>query len=699
MSEIMSTFGELTFNQQAMREKLSQPVYEKMIATIEEGESFDQSIAAEVAHGMKEWAMQRGATHFTHWFQPQRGGTAEKHDSFICYDDNLQLIERFNAANLIQSEPDASSFPSGGMRSTFEARGYTAWDPSSYAFLREGKKTKTLVIPSVFLSWTGHVLDLKTPLLRSLKALNKEAVNLQKILGNRFARRMRVFLGPEQEYFLFPESTAALRPDLQICSRTLFGAPPARGQQMSDHYFGAISDNVMEFMEDLDLQLYRRGIPAKTRHNEVAPNQFELAPLYEEANVASDHNLQTMDLIRRVAKCHGLVAVLNEKPIAGINGSGKHLNWSIADNTGANYLEPSKSPLKNISFLMTIGALLLGLDKYGPLLRAAVADAGNDHRLGAHEAPPAIMSVYLGEHLSQLLDSIEGIGSVTEEKIASITLNVQKLPRIAKDISDRNRTSPIAFTGNKIEIRAVGSNQNCAEPATVFNLMMAYGYKQISKQLEASKGKMKEQSIEVLKKILKKTRRIRFEGNSYSEDWMQKASKLGLKAAKDTPAAISFYEDPISIELYKKFDILTRDELVSKTDIKREEYINKRKIEFKTGVKISETMILPAITKTLYELTSSLLQLKELGLQNQELSEDIKSLNEIYSEVRSASEDMRNFLRKFHDEENLHVHATACAEEGLILLELLRNAVDKAEKRVAERHWPIAKYQDLLNYV
>ncbi|MCF7859727.1 MAG: glutamine synthetase III [Candidatus Cloacimonetes bacterium] len=699
MSKIMSTFGELTFNQKAMREKLSQSVYDKMIATIEHGEPLDQSIASEVAHAMKEWAMQSGATHFTHWFQPQRGGTAEKHDAFICYDENLQLIERFNAANLIQSEPDASSFPSGGMRSTFEARGYTAWDPSSYAFLREGEKTKTLVIPSVFLSWTGHVLDLKTPLLRSLKALNKEAVHLQKILGNRFAKRMRVFMGPEQEYFLFPESILEKRPDLQICNRTLFGAPPARGQQMSDHYFGAISDKVFAFMEDLDLQLYRRGIPSKTRHNEVAPNQFELAPLYEEANVASDHNLQTMDLIRRVAKRHGLVAILHEKPIAGINGSGKHLNWSIADNTGANYLEPSRSPLKNISFLMTIGALLLGLDKYGPLLRAAVADAGNDHRLGAHEAPPAIMSVYLGTHLTQILDSIEGIGSVTDEKLASISLNVQKLPLISKDISDRNRTSPIAFTGNKIELRAVGSNQNCAEAATIFNLMMAHGYNEISRQLRGKKSNIKEQAIEVLKGILKKTKRVRFEGNSYSQNWLDEAAKLGLKAAKNTPAAISFYEEKASIELHKKFDILTRDELVSKTDIKREEYVNRCKIEFKTGVKISETLILPAISKTLHELTSSFLQLKELGLQNQELGQDIKYLNNIYSEVRCASEEMRNFLKKYHAEEDMHVYASACAEGGLELLEKLRYSVDKAEKRVAEDQWPLTKYQDLLSFV
>ncbi|RLC47298.1 MAG: hypothetical protein DRI23_11500 [Candidatus Cloacimonadota bacterium] len=404
-------------------------------------------------------------------------------------------------------------------------------------------------------------------------------------------------------------------------------------------------------------------------------------------------------MINRVAKRHGLVAVLHEKPLSGINGSGKHLNWSIADNTGANYLEPSKSPLKNISFLMTLGALLLGLDKYGPLLRAAVADAGNDHRLGANEAPPAIMSVYLGTHLSQLLDSIEGIDSITDEKLATINLKVQKLPRISKDVSDRNRTSPIAFTGNKFEIRAVGSNQNCAEAATVFNLIMAYGYREISLQLESNTGNMKEKAIEVLKGVLKKTKRVRFEGNSYSQEWLDEAAKRGLKAEKSTPAAIAFYEDAASVELHKQFDVLTRDELISKTDIKREQYINIRKIEFKTGVKISETLILPAITRTLNELTPSLVQLKQLGLENQHLVEDIQVLNALYSDIRCASEEMRNFLRKYHDEEDLYIYAAACAEEGLELLEKLRNVVDKAEKRVAENYWPLTKYQELLNYV
>jgi glutamine synthetase len=696
MSKSISTFGELTFNLKVMREKLPQAVYEKMLATIEHGEPFDDSIAADVAHALKEWALQHGATHFTHWFQPQRGGTAEKHDAFICYDDSMQLIERFSAANLIQSEPDASSFPSGGMRSTFEARGYTAWDPSSYAFLLEASQTKTLVIPSVFLSWTGHVLDQKTPLLRSLKALDKEAVALQKLLGNRFAKRMRVFIGTEQEYFLFPKDLVTRRPDLQLCKRTLFGAPPARGQQMSEHYFGAISDQVMGFMEELDRQLYRRGIPAKTRHNEVAPNQFELAPLYEEANLAIDHNLQTMDIIQRVARRHGLVAILHEKPLAGINGSGKHVNWSLADNTGANYLEPSKSPLKNITFLMTIGALLLGLDAYGPLLRAAVADAGNDHRLGAHEAPPAIMSVYLGQYLSDLLDAIETSGPLNEKKLASINLNVQKLPRIAKDISDRNRTSPIAFTGNKFELRAVGSNQNASEATTIFNLMISYGYRQINQRLASCTGDIKEAAIAELKTILAQTKRVRFEGNSYTESWQAEAQKRGIAAAETTPEAIHWYECEQSVKLHELFDVLSSEELHSKTEIKRDHYINTRKIEFKTAVKISETMILPAITRTLQELCGSMIQLQTLGLENAHLRDDIGSLNELYSDIREYSEQLRTFLKHGHGEEDLKRYAAACAGEGAGILMALREAVDAAEKRVADDHWPLAKYQELL---
>ncbi|HNV68451.1 MAG TPA: glutamine synthetase III, partial [Candidatus Ozemobacteraceae bacterium] len=540
MSRVTEMFGELTFNRDVMREKLSRDTYEKMLATLQTGNSLDESIADEVAHAMKEWAISKGATHFTHWFQPQRGGTAEKHDAFLTYAENGEIIERFSAKQLIQSEPDASSFPSGGIRSTFEARGYTAWDPTSPAFLMETGQTKTLVIPSVFLSWTGDVLDQKTPFLRSMRALNDAGIKLQRMLGNRMAKKVLVFTGPEQEYFVVSKKLYDTRPDLQICGRSLFGAPPAKGQQMEDHYFGSIHRKMKKFMEDLDLELYRRGIPAKTRHNEVSPNQFEIAPLYEEANLAIDHNLQMMDIMKMVGQRHDLVVLLHEKPFAGVNGSGKHVNWSLGDNTGANYLEPSASPLKNINFLLTLGALLLGVDKFGGYLRATVADAGNDHRLGANEAPPAIMSVYLGEYLSKLLAEIEAMGKFNEQSMAHINMGVRNLPRVVRDTSDRNRTSPIAFTGNKFEFRAVGSSQNCSEAVTALNLLVTYGYYTIEKRLLAMSGKqdIKEKALVVLRDVFKETRRVRFEGNGYSEEWHKEAAKRGLPNARNTPAAL-----------------------------------------------------------------------------------------------------------------------------------------------------------------
>ncbi|NCB40199.1 MAG: glutamine synthetase type III, partial [Erysipelotrichia bacterium] len=558
MSHLTQIYGELTFNKAVMREKLSNDAYERLVATIQSGSSLDESIAEDVAHAMKEWAISKGATHFTHWFQPQRGGTAEKHDAFITYSDNGEILERFSAKQLIQSEPDASSFPSGGMRSTFEARGYTAWDPTSPAFLLETGKTRTLVIPSVFLSWTGDVLDIKTPFLRSMRSLNDAAIRLQRMLGNRLAKKIVVNCGPEQEYFVVSKKLYETRQDLRICGRTLFGAPPAKGQQMEDHYFGAIHEKIIRFMEDLDHELYRRGIPAKTRHNEVSPNQFEIAPLYEEANLAIDHNLQAMNVMKQVGMKHDLVIIFHEKPFAGVNGSGKHVNWSIGDNTGTNYLEPSASPLKNINFLLTLGAVLLGVDKFGGLLRAVVADAGNDHRLGANEAPPAIMSIYLGEYLTRLIDEIESMSKVTEQAMASINMGVRNLPRISRDYADRNRTSPIAFTGNKFEFRAVGSSQNPSEAVTLLNQVCTYGYYMIEKRLAAHKGKdIRENALLVLKEVFKETRRIRFEGNGYSDEWHKEGERLGLPNAKNTPAALPAFEDKAVIELMEKTHVLT----------------------------------------------------------------------------------------------------------------------------------------------
>ena len=696
MPKSSEIFGELTFNKARMREKLSKKVYEKLIASIEHEEPLDHSIAEDVAHAMKEWAIENGATHFTHWFQPQRGGTAEKHDSFLSWTDEGETIEKFSAGQLIQSEPDASSFPSGGMRSTFEARGYTAWDPTSPAFLIKAVDTATLVIPSVFLSWTGDVLDIKTPLLRSQKAVQESALKVQKLLGNRVAKRIKTFAGPEQEYFLISRELYETRPDLHICGRTLFGAKPAKGQQMEDHYFGSIKDKVLSFMEDFDAELYRRAIPAKTRHNEVSPNQFEIAPLYEEANLAIDHNLQLMDIIKKTAEKHDMVCLLAEKPFAGVNGSGKHLNWSIGDNTGTNYLEPSKSPLKNITFLMTIGAILIGVDKFGGLLRSAVADAGNDHRLGANEAPPAIMSVYLGEYLDQIMNEIEGISTVTEKSLAHINMGIQNLPKVAKDVSDRNRTSPIAFTGNKFEFRAVGSSQNCSEPAAMLNLIVAYGYDEIFNRLSKMTGDVKANAILLLKDVIKETKRVRFEGNNYSEDWHKEAAKRGLPNDKNTPTALELFLKEESMNLFEKYGVLSHKELHSKIDIKLEAYIKIKDIEYKAAINIAKTMILPAVARYISEIAGAASASASAGVSSKVLIDEVKNFDSIYSAIKDGIINLENTLSNCEKESNILKQAHLYAENGANALQKLRSAVDNAEEVVSDDLWPMAKYQELL---
>ncbi len=696
MSKFEEVFGELTFNKSVMKRKLSKDTYEKIIATMESGEPLDEAIACDIAHAMKEWALDAGATHFTHWFQPQRGGTAEKHDAFICYDDDGEIIERFSPERLIRSEPDASSFPSGGMRSTFEARGYTAWDPTSPAFLLESGESRTLVIPSVFLAWTGDVLDIKTPMLRSQRALNDAAIRLQRYLGNRFAKRIRVLLGPEQEYFLVPQELYNKRPDLQLCKRTLFGAPSPKGQQMEDHYFGSIKPRIMAFMADLDNELYRRGIPSKTRHNEVSPNQFEMAPLYEDANLAVDHNLQVMALLDWIAERHGLVAILHEKPFAGLNGSGKHVNWSICDNTGANYLEPSKSPLKNISFLMTIGAILLGVHRFGGLLRASVADAGNDHRLGGGEAPPGIMSVYLGKYLDELLDEIEGIGKLSVKAMEEINLGVQKLPKIAKDIADRNRTSPIAFTGNKFEFRPVGANQNCAESTTVINLIVAWGYDQIYRRLKSAQGNVKENAILILKDILGETRSIRFEGNNYSEAWRREAKERGLPVAGNTPQALRLYLEPEVKELFCKYSVLSERELISKVDIKLEAYIKTLEIEYRTAIELVNTRVRPSLTRHLKLLAETYAGLRTAEIPSRSIHDELCILEQIFEKLHAQVESLKIILTEGEKKENLFDRADYYASVGLTALDKIRQDVDRVESSVADDLWSLPRYYQML---
>ncbi|KAF1080169.1 MAG: Glutamine synthetase type III, GlnN [Candidatus Rifleibacterium amylolyticum] len=697
MSQVTKIFGELTFNRSVMREKLSHNTYERLISTIHSGNPLDESIAEPVAHAMKEWAIGAGATHFTHWFQPQRGGTAEKHDAFITYSETGDIIERFSAKQLIQSEPDASSFPSGGMRSTFEARGYTAWDPTSPAFLIETDNVRTLVIPSVFLSWTGDVLDLKTPFLRSMRALNDAGIRLQRLLGNRLAKKIVVNCGPEQEYFVISKKLYETRQDLRICGRTLFGAAPAKGQQMEDHYFGSIHPRMIKFMSELDHQLYRRGIPAKTRHNEVSPNQFEIAPLYEEANLAIDHNLQTMDIMRQVAMKHDLHVTMHEKPFARVNGSGKHVNWSIGDNTGTNYLEPSASPLKNISFLLTLGAFMLGVDKFGGVLRACVADAGNDHRLGASEAPPAIMSIYLGEYLTRLIDEIERMGKPTEQVMANINMGVRNLPRISKDYSDRNRTSPIAFTGNKFEFRAVGSSQNPSEAATLLNQICTYGFYTIEKRLSQHKEKdIRESALLVLKDVFRETRRVRFEGNGYSDEWHKQAEKLGLPNARNTPTALNAYLEPEAIELMEKTHVLSEREVCAKVEIKLENYIKTKEIEYRTAVNIARTQILPALVKQINSVASAAAAAKAAGAGSKVLSAEVKKFDAFYSDIQQHADKLEAILEKADKQDNHHKKAEFLAEAGEKALEQLRVVVDNAEESVAHEFWPMAKYQELL---
>ena len=538
---------------------------------------------------------------------------------------------------------------------------------------------------------------MKTPLLRSIDALNNYAIQLQHFLGNHKAKRITVFSGMEQEYFLIPTDLAEARPDLMICGRTVFGSPPAKGQIMDDHYFGAIPPRIMEFMGDLEIELYRNGIPVKTKHNEVAPNQFELAPLYEEVNLAIDHNLQTMDIMKRVASQHGFVVLHHEKPFAKLNGSGKHMNWSIGDNTGANYFEPSESPIKNISFLMTLGAVLLGSHKYSGLLRAAISDAGNEHRLGSHEAPPAILSVYLGDYLTAILDDIEGLKKLSEKKINEINLGLKNMPNVAKDISDRNRTSPIAFTGNKFEFRAVGSSANGSRAAKAMNMVCAYGYKTILERLKKLKGKdIKANCIFLLKEILQETKAIRFEGNNYSDNWRQDAKKRGLYMVDNTADAIHYFQSKENIQLFESLGVLSKRELESRAEIKLENYANTKSIEIKVALDMVKTYILPAITKQMIQLGEALNSCKLAGITSETLFEDLKLIETLYTSIKKKSEILTKEFVKMNAIENAYKRAYSLSTEGTHLYNELREVVDKAEEHVDVEYWSLPRYDELL---
>ena len=581
MKNIPELFGSMVFNDAAMRERLPKETYRALKRTIDNGKSLDKSIADVVANAMKDWAIEKGATHFTHWFQPMTGVTAEKHDSFIAPDGDRGVIMEFSGKELVKGEPDASSFPSGGLRATFEARGYTAWDPTSYAFIKDD----ILCIPTAFCSYGGEALDKKTPLLRSMEALNREALRILKLFGNKSVTRVLTTVGPEQEYFLIDKELFRRRKDLVYTGRTLFGATPPKGQELEDHYFGVLRPRVSAFMKELDEELWKLGVYAKTKHNEVAPAQHELAPIFTTSNIASDHNQLTMEIMKKVADKHGLACLLHEKPFAGVNGSGKHNNWSLTTNTGVNLLEPGDSPQDNAQFLLFLCAVIKAVDEYQDLLRISAASAGNDHRLGANEAPPAIISIFLGDQLTEILESImEGRPCSQTEKV-EMKIGVHTLPRFPKDTTDRNRTSPFAFTGNKFEFRMLGSAFSIAGPNVILNTAVAEELSRFADRLESSEH-FTEDLNSLVKEELKKHSRIIFNGNSYSDEWPAEAEKRGLLNLRTTPDALPYYIDVKNVSLFTRHKIFTGAELHSRYEIMMENYIKVIDIETKTMVRI-----------------------------------------------------------------------------------------------------------------
>ncbi len=680
-------YGEDVFHFSRMKECLPKPIYQKLMDTVSEGKPLDQSIADAVAHAMKEWALEKGATHFTHWFQPMTGTTAEKHDSFLEPVGNGQAIMSFSGKNLIVSEPDASSFPSGGIRSTFEARGYTAWDPTSPAFIKRGRNGATLCIPTAFCAYAGEALDKKTPLLRSMQALNLSVKRLMKCFGYDGSKNAKVALGPEQEYFLIDEHFYYARPDLVQTGRTLFGAPPPKHQQLEDHYFGAIKPRILEFMTDVDSELWRLGIPAKTRHNEVAPAQFELAPVFEELNLAVDHNMIIMEVLKQTAEKHGLVCLLHEKPFAGINGSGKHNNWSPIYGD-INMLNPGSDPHQNAIFLTTLCAIIMAVDKHSDLLRTATASAGNDHRLGANEAPPAIISIFIGEQLADIIDQIEK-GSLKSSKHAgTMRIGVDTLPILPRDTTDRNRTSPFAFTNNKFEFRAPGSSQSCAGCNIILNTIVAEAMDAISDELEkVSKSNFNAGLQEILRKIIKEHKRIIFNGDNYSDAWKKEAAKRGLPNLHNTPEAMQALINPENIALFEKYHVFSKVEVHSRYEIFMEEYHRKIRIEGELSLNMARTIFLPLGSRQLSELVKNIAVMSgcelKAGLAAQKAAAEAvgKLVDGIEMECRNLEKALA---------------LTDASDKIIDSMTALRKLVDLLEKRVDDDLWTLPKYREML---
>lgn len=703
--KVSSYFGENTFNVETMQKHISKSTFESFGRWLSEGTIISLDEANEIANAMKEWAISRGATYYTHWFQPMTGLTAEKHDSFISFTGPGKVIEKFSGNKLIQGEPDASSFPSGGIRATFEARGYTAWDPSSPAFIIESTLGKTLCIPTIFISYHGEALDKKLPLLRSDEALSKAALGLLKLFGHNDVKKVYSTCGPEQEYFLIDRSYYNLRQDLLLVGRTLVGAASPKGQQLEDQYFGTIKERVVNYMFEVAEEAYKLGIPVVTRHNEVAPHQYEFAPIFEESNLAADHNQLLMEIMKKVALRHDLACLLHEKPFAGINGSGKHLNWSLADTKGNNLLNPGDTPEDNLQFLAVLAAVLRAVHVHADLLRASVALAGNEHRLGANEAPPAIISVFLGEQLTAILEAIEkGVKSQTTGK-GIMDLGLARLPKFNKDTTDRNRTSPFAFTGAKFEFRAVGSSQNISTPITVVNTIIAESLDYVAEKIRTAKGSdFNAKVLGVVAEIFKQTRAIRFEGNNYAEEWVKEAKKRGLPNVAATYEALEAWVTPKSIALFEKYKVLTKEELIARQHIWMHTYNLTLEMEANTLFEMVNASVVPSgceYEQMLADILAKLTALKktaqlkiDAGVLNDQKSHLAAIARNIYY-VRHNAQAMKDLLEKAHSLSNDKKAALYYAKLKP-LMDHVRRHVDDLEQVVSDEHWDLPKYREML---
>ncbi len=693
---IPELYGSNVFGDEAMKNVLSKEAYKSVNSSIKEGKAINREMAAHVAAGLKRWALSKGATHYTHWFQPLTGATAEKHDSF--YDpDNGAAIEKFSAENLVQQEPDASSLPNGGLRNTFEARGYTAWDPSSPAFIYENSTGKTLCIPTVFVSYNGEALDYKAPLLKSLNLVDKAATAVCKYFDTKVTN-CKASLGIEQEYFLVDEALFNARPDLVLCERTLVGHAPAKGQQMDDHYFGSIPDRVFNYMYDFELEALKLGIPLKTRHNEVAPGQFECAPMFEDVNLAIDHNQLLMDLMDEVARRHGFRVLFHEKPFAGVNGSGKHNNWSLITNTGVNLLSPGDNPDSNLLFLTAFINTIKAVHDNSDIIRASIASSSNDHRLGANEAPPAIISVFIGSTLTKVLEAFEKDTKSSNE--SGRTILIDKIPEIIADNTDRNRTSPFAFTGNKFELRAVGSNTNSAQPMTVLNSAVGNQLIDFKKKVDAriEKGTSKKQAIIAeLKATLKASKKILFEGNNYSDEWAAEAKKRGLSNIKNTPESLKAYVSKQAIKTFVDNNIFTKEELHARLEIMYEEYTKKIQIEGRVLGEMVYTYILPPSIEYLTTLANNVKALKDAGLKSGKSQTDlIKAIADHIDQAKAKTDKMTEERKKANRMKDIEKMAIAYNKKVKESFDDIRKHIDKLELLVDDQLWQLPKYRELL---